>query len=230
MIIHGLNKLTLLDYPEKIACTVFVGACPFRCPFCHNGSLVLAPNEEPEISEREFLDFLDRRKGKLQGVCVSGGEPTAQPGLDRFIRKVKEKGYLIKLDTNGYFPKVLEDLLNEGLLDYIAMDIKSSENQYDLASGISTDMSRIRRSLKIVRSSEIPYEFRTTVVKGIHTKNILLDEANWLKGCRHWYLQQYVESDLVIHKDACEAFSQKEMEDLLSAVKRIVPTAELRGI
>ena len=138
MKIHGFNKTTLLDYPEHLAATIFTGGCNFRCPFCHNGGLVLDPDSQPAISEEEVLKFLQKRRGILQGVCITGGEPTLQPDLENFVRKIKEMGYLVKLDTNGSRPEVLKSLLEKGLLDYVAMDIKASEENYARAAGVKS--------------------------------------------------------------------------------------------
>ena len=151
MKIHGLNKTTLLDYPEHVAATVFTGGCNFRCPFCHNGGLVLEPHKQPLILEEDVLSFLKKRKGVLSGVCITGGEPTLQKDLAEFIRKIKELGYLVKLDTNGYRPEMLEELFTEGLLDYVAMDIKTSLENYAVVSGVKNiDTDVIKESADIL--------------------------------------------------------------------------------
>lgn len=198
MQIHGLNKTTLLDYPEHVAATVFTGGCNFRCPFCHNAGLVLEPDAQESIPEEEVLSFLQKRRGILQGVCITGGEPTLQPDLADFIGKVKELGYPVKLDTNGYRPEVLRELLDKKLLDYVAMDIKASKENYARASGLCRiDLDRIEESVEILKNSGISYEFRTTVVAGIHSMEEFDAIGRWLAGSRAYYLQAYREDENV---------------------------------
>ena len=169
MIIKGLQKLTLLDYPGKTACTVFTGGCNFRCPFCHNASLVNDLNSD-EISESDFFELLNKKKNVLQGVCITGGEPTLMPDLSEFIAKIKKLGYLVKLDSNGYRPEVIKNLVHDNLIDYIAMDIKNSEEKYPLTTGIDNiDIAKIKESINFIMNCNIDYEFRTTVVKELHT-------------------------------------------------------------
>ena len=176
MQLHGLYKLTLLDFPEHLACTVFTGHCNLRCPFCHNAELVLRPDTQPCILEENFFSFLQTRQGILEGVCITGGEPTLQPDLLPFLRKIKELGFRIKLDTNGTRPDVLEALFAERLLDYVAMDIKNTKEKYALSAGISSfDLTPIEKSIALIRQYAPDYEFRTTVVQGLHTKEDLLD-------------------------------------------------------
>lgn len=199
MQIRGYNKTTLLDYPEHVAATVFTGGCNFRCPFCHNADLILNPNMQAGIGEEEVLAHLRKRKGLLEGVCITGGEPTLQPDLPEFIKKIKELGYLVKLDTNGYCPEVLERLLEEGLLDYVAMDIKAAKENYARAAGLpQLDLWKIEKSIELLKCGEIPYEFRTTVVKGIHTIEEFEVIGQWLHGSRAYYLQAYRESENVL--------------------------------
>lgn len=196
MQIYGFNKTTLLDYPEHVAATIFTGGCNFRCPFCHNGGLVLNPAGQERIAEEEVLAYLQKRQGILDGVCITGGEPTLQPDLKEFIIKIKQLGYKVKLDTNGYRPRVLWDLLSAGLLDYVAMDIKASRENYRNASGVrNLDISKIEESVAILKNSAIPYEFRTTVVKGIHKAEEFEAIGTWLEGCRGYYLQAFQENE-----------------------------------
>lgn len=214
MILGGFQKLTLLDYPGKIAATVFTVGCSFRCPFCHNPELVnlrLAHNEE---SEKVFFEFLKKRKGKLEGVCITGGEPTIQPDIVEFIQKVKKLGFSVKLDSNGTRPDVLKKLIDQKLVDYIAMDIKNSPEKYLSTAGIvetqfiasSTATSsaerfmldRIRLSVNLIRNSRIPYEFRTTVVPGLHTEKDFLEIAKWINGAQAYYLQEYREEQKIL--------------------------------
>lgn len=230
MEIHGFNKTTLLDYPEHLAATIFAGGCNFRCPFCHNTELVLNPKEQPMISEEEVFSYLKKRKGILQGVCITGGEPTLQPDLPEFIRKIKEMGYLVKLDTNGYRPAVLWKLLEEGLLDYVAMDIKASRENYAKAAGVvNMDLSRIEESVGILKSGKIPYEFRTTVVKGIHEIAEFDSIGRWLGGCSAYYLQAFRENENVM-MGGFDAFSLEEMEEMACLAKKHIDKVSLRGV
>lgn len=230
MKICGWNKTTLLDYPGHIAATLFTGGCNFRCPFCHNAELVLCPGEQEEIREEEIFAFLQRRKGITEGICITGGEPSLQPGLKEFIRRVKTLGYLVKLDTNGYRPDVLWELLGEGLLDYVAMDVKASRKNYAQAAGLEgLDIAAIEMSMGIIRSSGIAYEFRTTVVKGIHTPEDMEDIGRWLSGCRAFYLQAYRDNENVMEPGFC-AFSPEEMHDFLEITRKYIDNVSLRGI
>lgn len=244
MQIHGFHKTTLLDYPKHIAATVFTGGCNFRCPFCHNGELVLDPGCQPLIPEEEVLTYLKKRQGILQGVCVTGGEPTLQKDLKEFLQKVKELGYPIKLDTNGYMPGVLWDLLQNGLVDYVAMDIKAARENYTTATGLAhMDLSRIEESIGILKSSGIPYEFRTTVVKGIHTVEEFEEISRWIAGCPAYYLQNYEENENCLYRmvqtgeDAGKesaapfgAFSREELEQMAKLAGRHVGKVTLRGV
>lgn len=230
MQIHGLNKTTLLDYPEHVAATIFAGGCNFRCPFCHNSDLVLNPASQPMIDETEILDFLLKRKNVLSGVCITGGEPTLQSDLESFIRKVKEMGYLVKLDTNGYRPEVLKSLTEQNLLDYIAMDIKSGETGYAAATGLADiDMSKIKESIDFIISSGVQYEFRTTVVKGLHQKKDFEEIAGLIKGCDKYFLQNYRDNENVIRR-GFEGFFREELEAFAEVVSPYVGKVTLRGL
>ena len=212
MQLHGLYKLTLLDFPEHLACTVFTGHCNLRCPFCHNAELVLRPDTQPCILEENFFSFLQTRQGILEGVCITGGEPTLQPDLLPFLRKIKELGFRIKLDTNGTRPDVLEALFAERLLDYVAMDIKNTKEKYALSAGISSfDLTPIEKSIALIRQYAPDYEFRTTVVQGLHTKEDLLDICTWLTGAKRYALQTFRNSGSLLAADGLEAFSASEM-------------------
>ncbi len=201
MLIVGLNKTTLLDYPGHVAATVFTGGCNFKCPFCHNGSLVLNPSALEKYSEEEVFSFLKKRKNVLKGVCITGGEPTLQPDLPAFIRQVKALGYQIKLDTNGYNPEMLRQLLEEQLLDYAAMDIKNCKEKYEVTAGLHPfAIEKIEQSVKLLLGAEIEYEFRTTVVKEFHTQEDLEKLVNWLKGAKRLFLQQYQDNENVISR------------------------------
>ncbi len=230
MKIFGLQKLTLLDYPEKLACTVFTGGCNFRCPFCHNASLVTALPDEEVISEDELFLFLKKRSGLLDGVCVTGGEPFIQPDLAIFLGQIKELGYAVKLDTNGCFPEQLKNIVARGLVDYVAMDIKSDAQHYAGASGLaSIDYDKISQSIRFLLGDAVDYEFRTTVVKGLHDADILRAAAASIGGAKRYYLQKYVDSGDLIGS-GMSAFSDSEMKEFLAVVSPFVRDAALRGL
>lgn len=230
MLIKGLQKLTLLDFPEKMACTLFTFGCNFRCPFCHNASLVLADRADGAVIEEEdFFKFLRSRRGILEGVCISGGEPTLQPELPDFIRKVKELDYAVKLDTNGYRPTVLKALVAEGLLDYVAMDIKNSLSRYAATVGISRfDTAPIEESADFLMEGRVPFEFRTTLVKGLHTPESIAEMGRWLRGGERFFLQTFRDSgDLIA--DGLAGFDKEETDALLETLCKYVPNAQIRG-
>ena len=227
MNIQGYQKLTLLDFPGKMACTVFTGGCNFRCPFCHNASLVNNPLCYTSSAD-EVLQYLEKRQGILNGVCITGGEPLLQPDIIDYVKKIKAMGYLVKLDTNGYSPERLKELLDTGLVDYVAMDIKASKENYPKATGIDIDIERIEKSVELLKNGSIPFEFRTTVVKGIHSVNEFKLIAEWIKGTKKYFLQKYKDSGDILG-DGCDGFSDTEMEEILSLVKVIIPEAEIRG-
>lgn len=230
MNIHGFTKTTLLDYPGLVAATIFTGGCNFRCPFCHNYELVLSPGTFPTEDPEEILHFLKKRFGILTGVCISGGEPTLDTDLKQFITKIKEIGYKIKLDTNGYNPNMLKELIECNLLDYVAMDIKAGRDNYALATGLnSIDISRIEQSVSILADSCIDYEFRTTVVKNIHTTDDFIDIASWLPMNCNYYLQSYKETP-GIGSISCDCFKKGDLEEFLTIVKANIPNTFLRGI
>lgn len=230
MIIYGFTKTTLLDYPGHVAATVFTGGCNFRCPFCHNGDLVLNPNIYPRIPEEEVIAHLTKRKNVLTGVCISGGEPTLQSDIFSFAEKIKALGYLIKLDTNGGAPDTLKSLINSNLIDYVAMDIKAGRDNYSHAIGYGDyDLSSVLASADILLNGSIDYEFRTTVVKGIHSNKDFEDIADWIGGCSKYFLQSYKENDAVIDK-SCAPFDKETLKHFLDIVKKTIPSAALRGI
>ncbi len=192
MILGGWQKLTLIDYPGKIAMTVFTVGCNFRCPFCHNPGLVVGSQFTVHGNlEKDFFDFLKKRKGKLEGVCITGGEPIIQKDLIDFIKKIKKLGFSVKLDTNGARPDVLKQIIDQKLVDFVAMDIKNSLKKYSETSGVKVDTDRIKLSVELIKNSGLPYEFRTTVVPGFHTEKDFLEIAAWLKGSKKYFLQEY---------------------------------------
>lgn len=230
MRIQGLQKLTLLDYPEHTACTLFTAGCNFRCPFCHNASLVVDIPKEAEISEQEFFAFLQKRIGILDGVCVSGGEPLLQPNIEQFIRKIKDMGFAVKLDTNGSFPDKLIHLVESGLVDYVAMDIKNSPETYAFTAGTETlDIVSVKRSVSYLKEGHVPYEFRTTVVKHYHSKESFEEISRWLAGTEKYFLQNFVDSGDLIGKNT-RGCSEDEMKEFLQVVQKYIPSARLRGM
>lgn len=228
MIIQGFSKTSLLDYPGHLAAVIFTGGCNFRCPFCHNSDLVISPSAD--YTEEAILNTLRKRKAILEGVCITGGEATLQPDLVDFIKKIHEIGYKIKLDTNGYRPDVLKTVLEEKLVDYVAMDIKNSLPKYSLTSGI-VDFCKenILESMSLLINSSIEYEFRTTVVRELHTSDDLIEIANMLKGCRHYFLQSFKDSGNVL-ENGYSAYNDTEMINLYNTIKTILPVTQLRGI
>lgn len=227
---RGLQKTTLLDYPGIIAATVFTAGCNFRCPFCHNGDLVLAANSLPRIEETEVLDFLQKRKGILKGLCISGGEPTLQKGLPESIHKVKDLGYLVKLDTNGSNPEMLKALLENDLLNYVAMDIKNSPNSYEKTIGVTGfSMEAISESIEILRQAGIPCEFRTTLVKELHTEADMRAIAHWLPKEIPYYLQCYEENEQVI-KPGFHPPTKETIERYREILSEKLEQVYLRGV
>lgn len=230
MKICGLNKTTLLDYPGRVASTIFLGGCNFRCPFCHNSSLVLHPEMEPSISQEEILAFLKRRKGILEGVCITGGEPTLDRELPEFLKKIRELGYPIKLDTNGSRPDILKKLTEEHLVDKIAMDIKASPENYHRLTGIAApDLDAIRESAAFLLHGTLDYEFRTTVVKELHTAADFLSIGQWLSGAKAYYLQAYKDSDTVLQPGFC-SYSLEELQHFRSLLLPYISSVEIRGM
>lgn len=229
--ICGLQKTTLLDYPGHVAATIFLGGCNFRCPYCHNAEL-LGSGAEAAYTEEEILTFLKKRSNVLEGVCITGGEPTLQAeALEAFIRRIRTLGLQIKLDTNGSRPAVVKDLAGRGLLDFIAMDIKSSLSHYPTVCGASgLDLAPIRESVTWLKTGTIPYEFRTTAVKGLHTRSDFEQIGPWIEGCPHYYIQNYVASDMVLCPDGFDGFSKEELLEFAAAVKPYVGEVVLRGI
>jgi pyruvate formate lyase activating enzyme len=227
--ISGLQKMTLLDYPGKVACTVFLQGCNFRCPFCHNSDL-LGKDGPQTISVDELMTFLKKRVGLLDAVCITGGEPTLQKDLPALIRQIKALGYLVKLDTNGSRPAVLKALVEEKLIDYVAMDIKNSPSRYSRTAGLpNMDLSALEESIRYLLEGHVEYEFRTTVVRELHTPEDMVSMAKWIKGAPRYFLQGFIDSGNLIG-EGCSAYSSTEMKELLALVKPIIPSASLRGV
>lgn len=230
MKICGLNKTTLLDYPGKVAATIFLDGCNFRCPFCHNGPLVLSPNNEPSISPETFTAFLKKRQNILEGICVTGGEPTLHRELPALLSVIRSYGYSIKLDTNGSRPDVIRALHKDKLIDMVAMDIKSSKENYPQVCGIpQLDLPAIEASVEYLMSSGIDYEFRTTVVKELHRQEDFIAIGNWIAGAKAYYLQAYKDSDGVI-TSGFTSYGAAELARLQKLLSATIPLVEIRGI
>ncbi len=233
MIIGGLQKLTLLDYPEKLACVVFVKGCNFCCQWCYSPELVLSKEMEkqPSLKEEEVLDFLSKRVNKIDGVVICGGEPTCSSGLLDFIVKVREKGFLIKLDTNGSFPETIESLLQQKMIDYLAMDVKQAltEEKYYQATGVKVNIEKIKESINIITNSGIDYEFRTTVVPTLHQKGDVSSIAKEIKGAKKYYLQNFYPQK-TINKEflKIKPFNIKQMEEFQKEAQPFVKMCHLR--
>ena len=239
MFISGFHKTTLLDYPGCIAAAIFTGGCNFRCPFCHNSGLVQDPFKEGLVPEDEVLAFLDKRKKILKGVCITGGEPTLQPDLPDFIGKVRKMGYRVKLDTNGYRPEVLRELLESGLVDYAAMDIKNCPEKYGAAAGLippgnagGFELGKIEESIKLLLDGQIDYEFRTTVVKELHTVEDIAAIGAWVKGTPAYYLQKFEDSGHIIGEGYHEPDPEilQDMVQALSGIPELKGKVHLRGV
>lgn len=230
MNIQGFQKTTLLDFPEHLAATIFLGGCNFRCPFCHNGELVLTPNATPPLSLSDILAYLEKRKGILEGVCITGGEPTLEKELPFLLKEIKALDYKIKLDTNGYCPDLLKQLVEEKLIDYVAMDIKNCPQKYPETTGLSTiNVDNIEKSVDYLLKGTLPYEFRTTIVKELHVEKDIHIIGEWLKGAQKYFLQSYEESEFVIQK----GFHSPDKEMLLHFQELLlpnIPNTKIRGI
>ncbi len=230
MQIQGLQKLTLLDFPGKVACTVFCGGCNFRCPFCHNASLVLHSDEYEPVSESEFFSLLKKRRGVLDGVCVTGGEPLLQPDLAEFLGKIHAAGYAVKLDTNGSMPETLAPLLQSGLVDFVAMDIKNSRERYAETIGVpGFSTEKVEESVRLLMNGQIPYEFRTTVVQELHHEEDFRRIGAWISGAQRYFLQQFRDSGGLISQ-GLHACTKQQMEHFRLEVMPFVPGVQLRGI
>lgn len=230
MEIHGFQKTTLLDYPGHVAATIFFGGCNFRCPYCHNGDLVLTSSALPVISKEEVLKHLRKRQGILDGVCITGGEPTLQPDLEELITEIHSLGYDIKLDTNGSKPDVLKSLCEKKLIDYVAMDIKHTREKYNtVCRWDAFSIENISESVSFLFQGNVPYEFRTTVARELHSKEDILSIGDWLAGADAYYLQAYRESEQVIDP-VFSSYSYEELTEFQTLLKTKISTVEIRGI
>lgn len=231
MRLAGLQKLTLLDYPDTVACTLFTCGCNFRCPFCHNAPL-LGQQDAPALDVEQVLDFLDKRRGILQGVVITGGEPLLHEDIGELLVRIKRLGYAIKLDTNGSRPALLKELYAQRLIDYVAMDIKHAPQRYALAIGTEQiDMDAVTESKDLLLHGKGPdYEFRTTVVQGIHTPDDMVELAKWIAGAKRYFLQQFRDSGQLLRGEGLSPFSPDDMRTIAQAVAPYVPSVQLRGI
>ncbi len=230
MLINGFQKLTILDYPGKVACIVFTPGCNFRCPFCHNASLVTHIDKDTYLDIAEVLSYLKKRQGLLDGVVITGGEPLLQDGIEEFIGEIKSLGYSVKLDTNGSFPEKLISIVEKGLVDYVAMDIKNSKEKYAETIGVDDfDITPIEKSVDFLLQNKVDFEFRTTIVDGFHTLDDIQDIVVWIKGAHKYFLQNFVDSGDLIKPDLkpVSALLLKEMQKKAS---EIIPSVEIRGI
>lgn len=230
MIVKGLAKLTLLDFPGRVACTIFTGGCNLRCPFCHNASLAVRAGEVDTIPEDEILAFLKKRQGILTGVCITGGEPLLNADIADFIRRVRALGYAVKLDTNGCYPDRLASLIDEGLLDYVAVDVKNSPESYARTVGIEDlDLSPIRKTVALLKEGRVPYEFRTTVVAELHSDADFHSIGKWIEGAESYFLQCFADSGDLIG-GGLTAPSKADLERYQHIVKQYVNNTHIRGI
>ena len=230
MEICGFQRLTLLDYPGRTACTIFTGGCNFRCPFCHNASLVIDIDKSGQISEDEFFDYLKKRQGVLDGVGITGGEPLLHPEIVPFCEKIKSLDYDIKLDTNGSRPALLRELIDKGLVDYVAMDIKNSREKYAITAGIKNfDLAPIEESVSLLLENRVDYEFRTTVVNELHEKADFEKIAQWIQGAKRYFLQNFVDSGNLLGIDYTP-MPKDEMRQIALYMADFVEVCETRGI
>ena len=231
MKLHGLQKMTLLDFPGHVACTVFLGGCDFRCPFCHNFELVDG-SWPPQMDDEAFFSFLKKRQGLLDGVAITGGEPCLYRDLPDFMRRIRSLGFAVKLDTNGNHPELLETILAEGLADYVAMDIKNSPAKYAATIGLPDtpfDTAAVSRSIALLMNSGIEYEFRTTVVEGFHEQADFERIGQWIAGAKHYYLQAFTDRDSVPF-GGLAAPSREAMEQFAETARQYLPDVQIRGM
>lgn len=215
MKISGFDKLTLLNYPDKVACTIFTSGCNLRCPFCHNSGLVT--NNYNEISFDSIYEYLKKRVGILEGVCITGGEPLIHADIKDYIKKIKDLGYLVKIDTNGCNPKLLKELIDLKLVDYIAMDIKNIYSKYDITSGVKVNIDNIKKSISIIENSGIDYEFRTTIVKEFHSTQDIKEILSYISSNSNYYIQNFKNSNDVFNRNL-SSFSEKELVEMKNKI------------
>jgi len=230
MKIGGLQKISLLDYPDTLSAIIWTAGCNFRCPFCYNKHLVLGRTET--ISELTILSFLEKRRDVLEGLSISGGEPLLQDEIVSFTEKIKKLNYLIKIDTNGSFPEKLKELIDKKLVDYVSMDVKAPKKKYDKLAGVKTDISKIEHSIDLIKNEAPDYEFKTTVVPVMLDKKDIVEIAKWLEGSKQFYLQQFKsDSPLVSSKlDNVVPYSQEKLSEILHEIKPFFKNCSIRGV
>ncbi len=228
MVLGGLQKLTLLDFPGHVSCTVFTLGCNFRCPFCQN-ALLVEGEHSPTYDVEEFFSFLQKRKGLLDGVAVTGGEPLLQKDIIPFLRRIKDMGFAVKLDTNGSFPAILREILNQNLADYVAMDVKNAREKYSLTAGWQGDVSHVEESIRILMEGTVPYEFRTTAVAQLHTVEDFSSIGQWIQGAQRYYIQQFRDSEHLLGEGFTPP-TEEQMNLYLLAARESIPHAQLRGL
>lgn len=231
MKIGGLQKLTLIDYPQKLACTVFLIGCNFRCPFCYSSELVLPEKikNQPKISEKDFFNFLKERKGLLEGVVICGGEPTINKDLPEFCKKIKKAGFLIKLDTNGSNPDILKKLIDKKLIDYVAMDVKAPKKKYSRATGGEADLKHIEESIEILKNSDIDFEFRTTVVPSLVNKEDILKIVRWISPTKKYFLQNFRSEKTIDPKfEKIKPYLQEYLIEIRNAIAPFFEVCQVR--
>ncbi len=229
MKINGYEKFSMVDFEGKICCTVFTGGCNMRCPFCHNGALVIGDVKSGQIDDAEVMDYLKKRKGLVDAVSVTGGEATLQPDLADFLRRVKDLGYITKLDTNGLRPDVLRNLLSDGLVDYVAMDVKNSPEKYEFTTGLkSVDLDKINLSMRIIKDSGVNHEYRTTIIKEFHTAEDMMKIADWISGAKAYYMQNYKDSEGCI-SHGYHPIEKEVAQEFMKAFEGKVGKVGLRG-
>jgi len=231
MQIGGLQKVTLIDFPGRIAATVFLIGCSFRCPWCYSSELVLPEKikRQPKISQKEFFQFLKERKKLLEGLVLCGGEPTIHKELPDFIKKIKKMGYFVKLDTNGSNPKMLKDLIDKNLIDYVAMDIKASKEKYEKATGVKVDIKKIQKSIDILKEERVDCEFRSTIVPSLHKKEDIIEMAKWIKGAKKYFLQNFRPEKTIDPKfEEIKPYSQEKLIEIRDAIAPFFEVCQVR--
>jgi len=229
MKIHGLQKMTLLDFPGRVACTVFLGGCDFRCPFCHNFELVDG-TARPLMDDSELLAFLEKRRGLLDGVAFTGGEPCLHADLPDLLERIRAMGFATKLDTNGCHPDLLREILDRGLVDYVAMDVKNSPAKYAATCGVErVDMDAIQRSMALLMSGKTDYEFRTTVVREFHEAADFAQIGQMIRGAKRYFLQCFTDRDTVPIR-TLHAPTAEDLRQYADIVRPFVPDTQLRGV
>jgi len=231
MELGGLQKLTLIDFPGRMACTIFLTGCNFRCPFCYSSELVLPEKikKQPKISQKELFKFLKEREKLLEGVTICGGEPTASKGLISLVKKIKKMGFLVKLDTNGSDPELLKKIIDQKLIDYIAMDLKGPKENYSKFAGVKVDIKKIQKSIDILKEGKVDYEFRSTIVPTLHTKEDVIEMAKWIRGARRYYLQNFRPEKTIDPKfEKIKPYPQESLLEIQKVISPFFETCQVR--